>query len=71
MVKRAETLKRANKAVAKTWRGYQRVANWVYEREWRKQRKLAFEPVTMKVGLGRMEGPLRCNCAGFPCQHVK
>ncbi len=68
-LRRTDSMKQLNKTMAKTWRGYQRVTNFGYEREWRRERRQAFDPVPMKVALGDVEGP-QCACPGFPCKHL-
>lgn len=64
-----EPLRQANKIIEKTLRGCQRITNWIYELEWRKQRKLPLEPIAMRISLGKFEVS-QCECMRFPCQHM-
>ncbi len=44
-LKQFETRRHLTKTISKTYYCSRRVANWSYEREWRKERKTGFDPV--------------------------
>ena len=67
-LKQVETRRRLTETVSKTCRSWLPVASWSYEREWRKERKAAFDPIVVNIGTAHME-EVRCDCGQCPCKH--
>ena len=73
-LKRMDSRRKLNKTASRTGRGFQKLANISYERQWAKDRKHAYagERIVHKVGFSATSNrnDNLCNCTICPCRHM-